>query len=809
VSGRASVAILLALLLGSLTAMALRSRLELVSGSVCAVAVLGLLALWPAARLPRIIGVLAAANIGFVCLYFWSQDESYRVVVHLTSSQLSATVDGATTTISGNGLGEFGFQQSSYGTYRVQATGEAGQSDTSSPLGRFAQRIRAIQPASSWTNIRVSLGKADRTPVSPTRQIPAKSWQVNARGEWEGSSDSYVLYRAPSASSFQISADLMRPDGSPAMLVGVNRGGNGYALQVRLEQPDIIWVRWHNGQLGESISGASLYDLPALPLLQRDVRLVLTGYLYALLVVVIALALYPLLVLALGRLGGQDDWQTGAMGRIVGSVHFARAFPVSVAVGGMFATGAVSTYLLGRIPHVQDSVAYLFQAKIFAMGHFSVPAPPPKLQPFFYEEYMPVFHGRWFSQYPPGHPLMLAIGVLAHAPWLVEPVLASLSLGIVYLLGKRVYGQGIGILAALLGLSSPFWLFLGSSFMSHATGLFFAIAFMLCFAMVDEGAKPAWAFLGGFAAGMCFITRELTAVALLVPFVVYAVIFVRVSRRRIALAAAGWAIPPLFLLLYNWVQMGSPFRTTYAAWGPHYTLGFGPTKAIWGLFTVGDGLWNTFLNLSMLSVQLYGWPYAVALAFAFLPFILGAARRWDWLLLASFVSLVASYAFYWCPCLMYGPRFYYEGLAPLLLLTARGIFELGRLPLRVWPRLGMTKAPDLAVFWPALLVTALLLFNIRFYLPAQMSLYDGYNYSSTAQLNAVSAHHIHHALVLVQSDPPGFWASYGNVFFENDPHLQGDIVYAHDLGKANKVLFARYPGRSHYILRDAIVKKIR
>jgi hypothetical protein len=228
-----------------------------------------------------------------------------------------------------------------------------------------------------------------------------------------------------------------------------------------------------------------------------------------------------------------------------------------------------------------------------------------------------------------------------------------------------------------------------------------------------------------------------------------------------------------------------------------------------GLFTPGDGVWNTFFNLSMLSAHLFGWPYGVALSFAILPFILGAATRWDWLLLASFVAVVVCYSLYWCPCLMYGPRFYYEALPSLLLLTSRGIFELGRLPLRIWPKLGARQDRDIALFLPVVLVTGLIVYNLRFYLPAQMPLYQGYNYSSDSELRTVARAHVHHALVLVDSNPPGFWASYGNVFFANDPLLSGDIVYAHDLPAKNRVLFRYFPGRSRYRLNGTVLTPFR
>ncbi|MBV9281272.1 MAG: glycosyltransferase family 39 protein [Chloroflexi bacterium] len=484
------------------------------------------------------------------------------------------------------------------------------------------------------------------------------------------------------------------------------------------------------------------------------------------------------------------------------------SFFVAVTGAALLATGLVSTYLLERIPHVQDSVAYLFQAKIFATGAFHVPAPPQAVQSFFMEQFLPFYNGTWFSQYPPGHPLMLMLGVLAGAPWLVEPVLSSLALGCIFFLGRRLYGAGVGALAALLGLSSPFWLFLGSSFMSHGTGLFFAATFLLCFARVEDERRAAWPFLAGFLAAMAFITRELTAVGVIGPFVLYVLIF-RYRRWRAYLPAlAGACLPLAFFLVYNWAQVGSPLSSTYTAWDQNFALGFGDHVSPLGAFTPADGIWNIYQNQSMLAAQLFGWPYGVALAFAFVPFAVCAARRWDYLLLASFAGVVVVHALYWAPGLMYGPRYYYEALPALLLLTARGVVELGRLPLRVWPAFRPGRHPGAGAVLPAVLILGLVSFNLWFYLPAQLPLYRHYNYSSAAELRAVARARVHHALVFVVSHPPGFWASYGNVFFANDPHLRGDIVYARDEGDLNSLLYPYFPGRAHYRLSGTRLRRL-
>jgi hypothetical protein len=57
---------------------------------------------------------------------------------------------------------------------------------------------------------------------------------------------------------------------------------------------------------------------------------------------------------------------------------------------------------------------------------------------------------------------------------------------------------------------------------------------------------------------------------------------------------------------------------------------------------------------------------------------------------------------------------------------------------------------------------------------------------------------LHNALLLVR--PCGSLCCYCGVFWRNTPDLDGDIVYAQDLGpEKNRALIAHYAGRSVYV----------
>ena len=109
-----------------------------------------------------------------------------------------------------------------------------------------------------------------------------------------------------------------------------------------------------------------------------------------------------------------------------------------------------------------DTVSYLFQAKLFAEGKLSFPAPPE--HGFSSSPHINVLNGKWYSKYPFGNALMLMFGVFINAPWLIPALATGGALVFLYLFVKEIYGDihnGIALIAAVLGLISPATLGMG------------------------------------------------------------------------------------------------------------------------------------------------------------------------------------------------------------------------------------------------------------------------------------------------------------------------------------------------------------
>jgi hypothetical protein len=210
--------------------------------------------------------------------------------------------------------------------------------------------------------------------------------------------------------------------------------------------------------------------------------------------------------------------------------------------------------------------------------------------------------------------------------------------------------------------------------------------------------------------------------------------------------------------------------------------------------------------LTSLQIDLFGWPFSLTLAFCAIPFLCGRANKADWLLLVALLLTVGSYIGYFYHGIYLGPRYLFEDLPFLLLLSARGILLLSA---RGWSR-GPAHAqaqgdpPTRRPAGPSLvtlaLVGALFLSNLLYYLPRQGALYHNFTgLPGTADLATDQLYHppLHHAIVVTDD-----LAIYQMILFPlNDPQLQGEIIYAWG---ASPDQFAQlrqtFPGRTLYLL---------
>lgn len=466
-------------------------------------------------------------------------------------------------------------------------------------------------------------------------------------------------------------------------------------------------------------------------------------------------------------------------------------------------TNLASYSLFDHIPHTMDSIAQVFHGKIFAEGMAT--APSPAHREFFdlvnsREQTTMINNGKWYSQFPPGHSFLLMLGHFFDAPWIINPLLGSLTIVLLYFLGKELYGETIGRLSAVLAALSPFIFFMSSEFMNHASALFFFTAFVLYFAKTVRTGKIIHAIVAGAALGMILNIRPLTAFALAIPFCIYGTFLLMTKFKELWSPFLAIVLMVLvfagLLFGFNALTNGGPFLFGYEVlYGSKHNPGFG--NGPWGEpHTPLKGLHQTLNDLNGVNKFLFEWPVP-SLIFVFLLFASITKNKWDYLLLAAFVSLAVAYFFYWFQEWRFGPRFLYESSAALILLTARGIQRLPALVREIGGlAVSVRKVRAATLAFIAVCVVVAVVGNV----PALIHQYGNDFASVNAEvIKAVEERGIKKAIVFVRSN-------YGSAFTANSPLLNGEIIFARDLGEKNYLLMKEFPGYEDYVAEGREVR---
>jgi len=445
------------------------------------------------------------------------------------------------------------------------------------------------------------------------------------------------------------------------------------------------------------------------------------------------------------------------------------------------AVAILADRIFEHVPHSEDEVAYMFQARVFARNRLVV-STPANAQAF-WTPFVVDHNGLRFGKYPPGWPMLLSLGLRLNAPWLVNALLGVFSLGLIGWLGRCLYGPRLGLVAAGLGLVTPGFLFLSSSLLSHSASLFWAtVALVALFYTVT--ARPYYAVITGLALGAAFVTRPFAGlgIGLAVGLFLLALLIRGEFRWPVLLwLGLGWLPAAGLLPLYWWAITGDPTFNAYVLVWPYDRVGFGPDIGPYGYGLREALLINTRLKLTTLAVGLFGWPGWSNLLFIPIPFLTRRAVRWDWLLLGTIAGIIFVHIFYWAFGGSDGgfPRYYYDALPALLLLTGRGLFISTEYLNRVaWSLSG----GRLKLGWlPVGLVILFIGYNLIWNLPPLMAAQKGKYDITPLPLQVVEqANLTAPALVIVKNVES--WNDFAAPFAANSPTLNGPVVFAIDWG---------------------------
>jgi hypothetical protein len=339
-----------------------------------------------------------------------------------------------------------------------------------------------------------------------------------------------------------------------------------------------------------------------------------------------------------------------------------RSFVLAVAtLAALLSCGYVAYFLRGG-PRIIDATSYFLEARALAEGKLAFALAEPTA----------AFRGRFTLLgpnglsviFPPGYPLLLALGFRVGAPLLVGPLLAALLVAATYLAARELeLGEEVARTAAVLSALCVALRYHTADTMSHGLSALLLVGSITC------AARPslARAALGGLLAGWLVATRPMSgavAVALTLGLL-GARSPTRTRWAWLGVAAASLAPGLLLLGLHQRAATGSFWHSTQLAYyaladGPpgcfrwgfgqgvgcrfehgdfvkrRLVGGFGPTEALW--LTGERLLWHAFdlVNLAPAALLV---PYVVWRERA------NAAVRW--LGLGSALAVLAYFPFYY------------------------------------------------------------------------------------------------------------------------------------------------------------------
>ena len=343
---------------------------------------------------------------------------------------------------------------------------------------------------------------------------------------------------------------------------------------------------------------------------------------------------------------------------------------------------------LGEIPHVLDSLAHQFQAKVIASGKLYTPIPPKPLDEALSIQFLQQHDGKLFSRTMPLFPMLLALATKTSTVIFLNPFINGLTLIFLYLIIRKEMGDSYAVIGFVLLALSPFFIFMGASMMGHPSSLLCSVLVLYGFSLYlhDKNAHGLW--LVSLGAGLFALERPYSGFVILLPISIVLLTSIWRSSKtgkdkltHTVLLALPLLLCLSFLGWYNSQLTGSPWTLPRMLTAHYDTPGFGPDKGTPGNpngHNAIRGLANISIALAVLSDDLFGWPglcLIPALVGLLAPFgdrktVFGNVVR------LTVLMFFFAYFIFHGQGLYFGARYYYCLLPQLLVLTVFGLERL-------------------------------------------------------------------------------------------------------------------------------------
>ena len=337
-------------------------------------------------------------------------------------------------------------------------------------------------------------------------------------------------------------------------------------------------------------------------------------------------------------------------------------------------------------PAYHDEYSYLFQAQTFAEGRLTFPSHPTAARMF--DQMHVLNEGNFASRYFPGNGLWITPFVLLGNPMAASWLATVVVCVFVFLIGRELSCNGVGLLASLLAALSPGLVLFGNTLLAHQATLvwlgLFICSFLKMRRLLGQSADDPSsgraisiavpAALSGIGLSFAMLCRPMTAAGVGLPFGVWLAWWLfrnaRLDRQVALRVVAGFVIPLSigFVVagVYNVNTTGSVLKTPYHLYTelftPRHMFGFNnverakPLTTDRTLHNYDQWAENLDAELAIQNVQnrfLASWQWTLGLVAVVLlgtVFLAGTHRNLDkrwWLIAAAILTLHAAHVPYW------------------------------------------------------------------------------------------------------------------------------------------------------------------
>ena len=475
----------------------------------------------------------------------------------------------------------------------------------------------------------------------------------------------------------------------------------------------------------------------------------------------------------------------------------------------------LEAFVFQKFPFTPDEFAYLFQAKVLASGSLSTPAHP--LQKFFTSAFIACSEGRLFSIMPPGWSFFLVPWVWLKVPWIVNPLLSSCNVLLVFLIGNRIYNRTTGCAAAFLTAVSPFFLYMSGTFFAHPLSLFLVLAVTYGYVRIEARGGGWFSYmLFGLLLAMIPIVHHFDIFLVFPMLWILAIRFFRVAgppRRKILLLAVVFVVTiSTFTSWYNASLTGSAIEVPHEVYlDDGNFLGEIPTYApMVGIASFGQFKARVRRLLDqILQLNLVMFPLAPVLVFV--SILLAGRSRWDVILTAAVLCMFVAYLFYWCRGgFQFGPRYYYPAVGFFYLLIFRGFSALHERANRNPPPQKRPNRPQRMISLAFVLVIC---FQLGVSSGVVLMVKDAADYARIIEDVGgwFESRGVRNSIIFLSPSREDPNTDANKIFLRvrNEPEFSDTNLTASDRGEENVELMDHYPDRRYYLYEIDIERLVR